>query len=144
MKFAADSDFVSDAAVATPSLKKAYTSDCQIEFSTSTQIAQEYIANINAARRTINVDDPTVARAIAEEINGEFKVKRQYAQFVAYFEWADAPCLGLSAKVMPQQLYPGMVIELHDPDHGLIHQRMTVVDRQLYPCAGKIMIGGIF
>lgn len=139
-----DSDFVTDAAVATPALKKAYTSDCQIEFSTSAQIAQEYIANVNASRRTINVDDPSVARSIAEEIVGEFKVKRQYAQFMAYFEWADTPCLGLTTKIMPQQLYPGMVITLHDPNHGLVHQKMTVVDRQLYPFPGKIMIGGIF
>lgn len=139
-----DSDFVTDAAVATPALKKAYTSDCQIEFSTSAQIAQEYIANVNASRRTINVDAPSVARSIAEEIVGEFKVKRQYAQFMADFEWADTPCLGLTTKIMPHQLYPGMVITLHDPNHGLVHQKMTVVDRQLYPFPGKIMIGGIF
>lgn len=139
-----DSDFVSDAAVATPALKKAYTSDCQIEFSTSSQVAQEYIANVNAARRTINVDDPAVARAIAEDVVGDFKIKGQYCQFVAYFEWSDAPCLGLTTKVWPQKLYPGMVIAMHDPMNGLINQKMTVVDRQLYPCAGKFMIGGIF
>lgn len=137
-------EFVSDPAIVTPALRAAYTAPTQGKFSTTVKVAQEYIANINAARRTINVDDGDVARAIANEIVDEFGIKRQYAQFIAYFEWADTPCLGLTKKVWPQNLYPGMVITLHDPDHGLINQRMTVVDRQPYPFAGKFMIGGIF